>query len=99
MNDEKVRVFNTEDIKVSDVLILTGYNPRKLIPERGKDFIFYFNEEKKVLKGEAGKPAKIYVNNEEANLNTKLNNNDHIRIVDGSKGKDKVVYLNELLEF
>ncbi len=99
MNDEKVRVFNTEDIKVSDVLILTGYNPRKLIPERGKDFIFYFNEEKKVLKGEPGKPAKIYVNNEEANLNTKLNNNDHINIVDGSKGKDKVVYLNELLEF
>lgn len=98
MNNEKYRIFNTEDIRVSDVLILTGYNPRKLIPESGKDLIFYFNKERKVLKGELGEPAKIYVNNKEANLSTKLNNNDIIEIIDGKKGKDRIVYLKELFD-
>lgn len=45
-NGEEVRIFNTEDIKVSDVLVLTGYNPRDLLPKTSEDFIYYINGKK-----------------------------------------------------
>ncbi len=95
INGKKVKVFNTKGIRVADVLVLTGYNPRKLIPESGGDFIYFLNGKKQLIKGEPGEPAKILVNNEKADLNTRLKNTDNIEIIDGSKGREKIVYLKE----
>ncbi len=41
-NGEEIRVFNTEDVRVSHILVLTDYNPRKLVPKSGEDFIYFF---------------------------------------------------------
>lgn len=46
-NGEDIRLFNTEMAKVSDLLVLTGYNPRKLMPKSGENFVYYLNGEKK----------------------------------------------------
>ncbi len=37
--------------KVSDLLVLTGYNPRKLMPKSGENFVYYLNGEKKIHNG------------------------------------------------
>lgn len=97
INGEEIRVFNTENIKVADVLILIGYNPRNLIPQRGEDFIYYLNGEKKLVKGDMGKPAEIYVNGRLANLNTELKNKDFIDLVDSTKGSKKTLYLYDCI--
>lgn len=97
INGEEIRVFNTENIKVSDVLILIGYNPRKLIPQRGEDFIYYVNGKKKLIKGELGKPAEIYVNGTFANLNTELKDRDFIDLRDSTKGDKKILYLYDCI--
>lgn len=80
-NGEEVRIFNTEDIKVSDVLVLTGYNPRDLLPKTSEDFIYYINGKKRIIKGKEGTHPQILVNNQEANLRTKLNDKSTIEIV------------------
>ncbi len=80
-NGEEVRIFNTEDIKVSDVLVLTGYNPRDLLPKTSEDFIYYINGKKRIIKGKEGTHSQILVNNQEANLRTKLNDKSTIEIV------------------
>ena len=71
-NGEEIRMFNTENIKVSDVLIMTGYNPRELMPKRQKDFIYYINEEKKTLWGKPGTDPEILVDGKKANLKTEV---------------------------
>lgn len=97
-NNEDIRIFNTDKTKVSDLLVLTGYDPRKLIPKSGEDFIYYLNNEKRVLAGNKGKPAKIYVNEELGNLNTPLKDGDIVNIIEGSPGEEKVIYLYDCIE-
>ncbi|WP_425448576.1 cell division protein FtsA [Dethiothermospora halolimnae] len=90
VNGKKIKLFNSKEIKVSDALVLVGYNPRKLIPSRGEDFIYYINGETKIKKGSFGEPAKIYVNNKLENLEYKLKNND-IVLIDEAKEGEKIV--------
>lgn len=79
-NGEEVRIFNTDNIKVSDVLVLTGYNPRKLMPKAGEDFIYFINGKKRKILGKAGINPEIFVNLEIANLKTRLSDGDIIEI-------------------
>lgn len=92
-NGEEIRTFNTENIKVADILVLTNYKPRNLIPESGDDFIYFLNGEKQVVKGREGNPAEIYINDEVGNLNTSLKNNDEIKIIKGTRGEKPSVFL------
>lgn len=82
-NGEEIRMFNTEDIKVSDVLIMTGYNPRELMPKRTEDFIYYINGKRRSVKGKESVHPQILVNNEDASLRTKLIDKDIIKIIPG----------------
>ena len=82
-NGEEIRMFNTEDIKVSDVLIMTGYNPRELMPKRTEDFIYYINGKRRSVKGKESVHPQILVNNEDASLRTKLTDKDIIKIIPG----------------
>ena len=96
-NDEEIRIFNTEKVKVSDILVLTGYNPRNLIPKLGNDFTYYVNGERRIILGEEGKPAIIYVNNDIGNLNTHLKDGDILKVIKATQGKNRKPYLSECI--
>ena len=96
-NNEDIRAFNTDSVKVSDLLVLTGYNPRKLIPKSGEDFIYYLNNERKVISGSKGEAAKIYVNNKIGDLNTILKDGDTVNIVEGRSGEKTIPYLYDCI--
>ncbi|MDR7855701.1 cell division FtsA domain-containing protein [Tissierella sp.] len=80
-NGEEIRVFNTEDIKVSDVLVLTGYNPRDLMPKRSDDFIYYINGKKRIIRGKEGTHPELLVDKNSGNLKTKLRDGAVIDII------------------
>lgn len=88
VNGQKIKLFNTKNLKVSDALAFAGFNPRKLIPKRGEGIIYYLNGEQKKVFGEVGEPAKIYVNEKLANLETGLKNGDSVRVIEASKGRE-----------
>lgn len=98
VNNEKVSIFNAKKVKVSDALILLRYNPRKLIPQRGNDFIYYINGEKKLIRGRVGEPAKIYVNGKDASLEYALKDGDNIKIIDATSGENHKPMLYECIE-
>ncbi|MGF7056715.1 cell division protein FtsA [Brassicibacter mesophilus] len=93
VNDQNVSIFNSNQVKISDVLVLIGYNPRKLIPKRGEALNYYINGIKKKVLGEVGESAKVYVNNHLANLEQIINDGDNIKIIDATKGKDAKIDL------
>ncbi len=77
---EEVRIFNTDNIKVSDVLILTGYNPRNLIPKSKGDFVYFVNGKKRKVIGEPPLNPEILINEEVGSLKTQLLDGDIIDI-------------------
>ena len=96
-NGEEIRIFNTDNVTVSDILVLTSYNPRDLIPKSGDDFVYFLNNKKKIIKGEEGNPAKIYVNNELGNLNSPLRDGDVVKIIKGTAGEKIIPYLYDCI--
>ncbi len=88
VNENKVKLFNSKKLSVADALILVGYNPDKLIGRTGKSLKFTLNGKDKSIKGEHGMAAEIFVNNEPASLDTRINNNDSIYIKPSYNGMD-----------
>ena len=98
VNGESIKLFNSRDIKVSDALVLIGYNPRKLISKRGKELIYYINGEMNKVTGEIGEPAKVYVNNKIASLEEKLKNGDLVVIKEATVGKEASISLFDCVD-
>lgn len=91
INGKKIRLFNSRKLTVADALILVGFNPGELIGRTGKSIAFELNGQKKVIRGEYGKAAEIYVNDQPANLETVLNFGDNIRVLPAEDGKNAEV--------
>lgn len=96
-NGEDIRMFNTEDIKISDVLVMTGYDPRELMPKRTEDFIYYVNGKRRSVKGKEGIHTQIIVNGKDASFRTKLNDKDIIEIIPGIVEEVNLPYLYDVV--
>lgn len=96
VNGKKIRLFNSRKLSVADALVLVGFNPGRLIGRSGKSTSFTLNGEKKLIRGEHGKAAEIYVNCLEANLETVIRYGDSIRVVEAEDGKDALVRVTDI---
>lgn len=96
VNGKKVRLFNSRKLSVADALVLVGFNPGRLIGRSGKSTGFTLNGEKKLIRGEHGKAAEIYVNGSAANLETVIRYGDSISVVEAVNGKDALVRVSDI---
>ncbi len=96
VNETAIKLLNTKQMYVSDALIRIGYNARKLIGRRGKGLNYFVNGVQKVIAGEPGEAAKIFINGALGSLDTKIKNRDNIVIEPAFDGKDVRISLNEL---
>lgn len=99
VNGKSVRMFRSSEMKVSDALILSGYNPRDLIPRKGKSLSVKINGRQKTFFGGYGEEAKIFLNGKSGNLESKIEDGDEIRIEAAVQGKDAEILLSELEDF
>lgn len=100
VNGETVKLFKTKELLISDVLIQTGFHAKKLIARKGKNLHFTVNGQQRVVKGDYGEAAKIYVNGELGNLDTVIKDMDEIKIdvaVDGQDGRLTIKDFTETL--
>ena len=98
LNGEKLRLFNSENSKITDVLLLNGFNPRNLLSKRGKAIKYYLNGVEKNLLGQVGEPAKIYLNGVISSLESKLKDKDEIVIEDATIGEDACSNLFDIID-
>ncbi|MCX7796161.1 MAG: hypothetical protein N2380_06550, partial [bacterium] len=97
VNGERVRLLDTGIVTISDLIVSSGFSPWLIYGEPGKGITIEVNGNVKVFSGERGKPAKIIVNGELANLDTRIKAGDEIEIIPGEKGLDAVVSVEDLL--
>lgn len=97
VNGERVKLLDTGIVTVSDLIVSSGFSPWLIYGEPGRGITIEVNGNIKVFSGERGKPAKIIVNGELVNLDTKIKAGDEIEIIPGEKGLDAVVSIEDLL--
>lgn len=97
INGKALRMLNTKEITVRDVLLATGFNPRMLIPSRGPSVKFYLNGDIKEIKGKPGNPAVIKLNGREAGLNAVLKDGDVVEIIEATEGEKAAPTLGEII--
>ncbi len=97
LNDETIKIFNTNRLTVMDVVALKGIDPKDFIGRRGKALSYRLNGENHVLKGEMGTPARIYVNNKEGSLSTHVKVHDYINLIPAKDGKTPEVSVKDVI--
>ena len=97
VNETAIRLFNSKPLQVSDALILTGYNARRLISERGPSSFITVDGVMREVKGDYGEPAHIYINGVLANLDSRINHKDQITVVPAERGMPRKMRLSDVV--
>lgn len=97
VNETAIRLFNSKPLQVSDALILTGYNARRLISERGPSSYITVDGITREVKGDYGEPAHIFINGVPANLDSRINHKDQITVVPAERGTPRKIRLNDVV--
>lgn len=97
LNDETIRIFNTNRLTIMDVVALKGIDPKSFIPRRGKKLSYTLNGEAHVINGDIGEPAKIFINQKEADLSFPIKMHDYITIIPAMDGKEPKRLIKDIL--
>lgn len=96
VNGRRIRLFNTRKQIAADALIIAGVKPDRLIGKKGEDLSFMLNGELKVIKGDYGAPAEIFINGEASNLQTPLEPGDKMIIKPALEGKKASIGIEDI---
>lgn len=96
LNDEPMRIFDTKDLTILNLLTISGYSPRKIFGRSGKSLTFTLNGEKKTIKGTPFTPSQIYLNEQLSSIDAPIAQGDVIRIVPAVNGEDSSVTIADL---
>lgn len=98
VNDERIKIYDNGSLTVADAAMQYGYPNEKLFPVRGKELNFTVNGEKRTVKGRLGEAAEITLNGQPAGINASIEQNDKIKITEGTKGADATCTVGKLPE-
>lgn len=97
INSKEIKLFQSKQLKVIDALVFMGFNPRDLIPKRGRATNITINNMVKSFPGEYGTPAEIFVNYVKGSLETPINNGDMIDIHPAQTGMDAEITIGDVI--
>lgn len=98
VNKKSVRIFDLNKGSVADALLAAGVNMRKLHGMPGLALTVTVNGEFKVLKGQHGKPAKIFVNGAISSLDSTVDSDDQIIVETAENGTDATGIIADVVE-
>lgn len=95
VDEQRVKLYNTRRMTLSDALLLAGYTPDQLIGRSGKALSIYVNGAQKSIRGGFGRPAEITLNGKHAGLTSTIAPGDRIGVVKAERGKDAASTVGE----
>ena len=97
VNSREIALWNTGNLTVAAALLGSGISLTNIYGKPGMGKTIEINGIVKVFKGEIGTAPLIRVNNEEASLETIINDSDTIEFVRGKDGRDASVLVKDIL--
>lgn len=92
-------MYDNNRLTVVDAVMQVGFPNEKLFPQRGEQLEFTVNGKTRLIRGEAGDGAVIMINGKNANLNTKIEQNDIIEVKESTAGAKASTTIGQLDEF
>lgn len=99
VNGRQVKLYDNNKLAVMDATVQIGFPKDSLFPKRGQELTYYINNEKRMIRGEAGEGAVITVNGKSANFNTRIAADDIIEIVPSTAGADAKSVVGDVPEY
>lgn len=99
VNDERIKLYDNDKLTVIDAALQIGFPNEALFARRGQALEYTLNGQKRMVRGQAGEPAVIKINGEEANINSKIIKNDRITISESTVGKPADQLIKTLPEY
>lgn len=99
INDMRIKLYDNGQLTVVDAAMQTGFPNEDLFAKRGKELVFTLNGTTKMLRGEAGEPAVITINGQEADFHSRISANDKISIRESTCGAPASCKIEGLREY
>ncbi|WP_047985124.1 cell division protein FtsA [Ornithinibacillus californiensis] len=99
VNERTIRMFEMKELSIGDCLVHAGIEINKLYGKPGIASIITLNGKQITLPGEFGKAPTILLNNQEATVDTAVQNGDFIEIKKGMDGKHPEIRIEELIGY
>lgn len=97
LNDEKIRIFDTKQLSVFELLSIAGYKSAQILGHSGRSLTYSYNGEKRTVKGSMQTPAEIYVNEKLAAVTTKVTQGDKVTLIPAKNGENAKVYISDIV--
>lgn len=98
-NGERIKLYDNNKLTIVDAALQAGFPNEDLFPKRGEELQFTVNGAARIVRGEAGESAAIYMNDKPANINTPLEPNSEIVITSSTQGAPASCALEQLEEY
>lgn len=98
VNNTTVRLFELNELKVSDCLLASGERVSKLHGKPGLATFITFNGQPIQIPGQHGKPPIVHVNGEIATLQSIVKDQDKLTVEKGEDGSYAEVYVRDFLD-
>ena len=98
-NGERVKLYDNNKLTIVDAALQAGFPNEELFPKRGKELQFVVNGSPRIVRGEPGESAVVYMNDRPVNINTPLEPNSDIRIEPSTAGAPASCILEQLDEY
>lgn len=99
INGEKIRVFDTKQLEIFQLLSLAGYRTTDIMGHSGRSLTYTLNGNRATVKGEALVPAEIKVNGNPAALTTKVTQGDNVEITPAKSGENAHARLKDVIDY
>lgn len=98
-NEERIKLYDNSRLAVVDAAMQAGFPNDGLFPKRGKEITYKVNGTVRLLRGDVGEAAQIFVNGKEADIHTPISANDCIQVKESTAGAAAKLELQEIPEF
>ena len=98
-NGERLKLYDNDGLTIVDAALQAGFPNEDLFPKRGPELTFFGNGAKRIIRGEQGESAAVYMNDRPTNLNAALEPNCEIIIEPSTAGKPAACTLDQLEEY
>ncbi len=99
VNNQRVKMYDNNHLTVVDAIMQVGYPNEKLFPRRGPEITYTVNGKSRIARGLPGEGAVVKLNGKSANLNTAIEQNDVIDVVESTFGEAAQITIGQLEEF
>lgn len=98
-NGERIKLYDNNKLTIVDAALQAGFPNEDLFPKRGKELQFMVNGAPRIVRGEPGESASIFMNDRPANINTPLEPSSDIIIEPSTQGEPAICTIEQLDEY